>query len=69
MNNVIEFLKSKISNEDTAIVACSDEPDSMCLLDIVKSVTNNDVPNVCHLFLNVSNYANKLDNLNCLEIL
>lgn len=41
MNNVIEFLKSKISNEDTVIVACSGGPDSMCLLDIVKSVTNN----------------------------
>ena len=41
MNNVIEFLKSKLSNEDTVIVACSGGPDSMCLLDIVKSVTNN----------------------------
>ena len=34
MKKVIEFIKSNLSNE-TVVVACSGGPDSMCLLDLL----------------------------------
>ena len=41
MNDVIKFLNSKISADDTIIVACSGGPDSMCLLNLTKSICKN----------------------------
>lgn len=41
MNDVIKFLNSKISADDTIIVACSGGPDSMCLLNLTKNICKN----------------------------